>query len=101
MHDDAIKAIRGKIDYINFLISSFGWIDPNSEESLMWKESISSLENSIEDLQTSSEKLKKIEDLMHPGYWGTYDRRREQIMRVLGSTREEWTGDPYLDGPSK
>lgn len=41
-------------------------------------------------------KLREIEDLMHPGYWGTYDERRDRILKILGSTREIWSRDPYV-----
>jgi hypothetical protein len=45
---------------------------------------------------TDEEKLAKIEEMMHPGYWGTFDYRRKAILEVLGSTREVWKQeDPF------
>jgi hypothetical protein len=41
---------------------------------------------------TDEEKLAKIEELMHPGYWSAMDTRRDKILEVLGSTRREWLG---------
>lgn len=41
---------------------------------------------------TDQEKLAKIEEMMHPGYWSAMDGRREAILKVLGSTRQEWKG---------
>lgn len=41
---------------------------------------------------TDEEKLAKIEELMHPGYWSAMDARRNKILEVLGSTRREWLG---------
>lgn len=43
----------------------------------------------------AEEKLAKILDLMHPGYWGTYDYRREAILKVIDSGRTVWNRDPY------
>lgn len=43
---------------------------------------------------TAEEKLAKIEELMHPGYWGTYDFRRAAILQVLGSERTRWDEVP-------
>jgi hypothetical protein len=43
----------------------------------------------------AEEKLKQILDLMHPGHWGTFDYRREAILKVLDSGRTRWDNDPY------
>lgn len=43
---------------------------------------------------TDAQKLAKIEELMHPGFWGTYDFRREAILKVLGSERTSWHKEP-------
>lgn len=43
---------------------------------------------------TDEEKLAKIEELMHPGFWGTFDYRREAILKVLGSERGSWQKEP-------
>lgn len=41
---------------------------------------------------TAEQKLAKIEEMMHPGYWSAMDTRRDKILEVLGSTRREWRG---------
>lgn len=47
---------------------------------------------------TPEEKLAKIEELMHPGYWGTFDYRRTAILEVLGSKRQVWgQEDPFRE----
>lgn len=46
---------------------------------------------------TADEKLAKIEEMMHPGYWSAMDGRREAILKVLGSTRQEWKGGNPFD----
>lgn len=40
------------------------------------------------------EKLAKIEELLHPGFWSAYDYRRDAILKVLGSTRPSWHSEP-------
>lgn len=46
--------------------------------------------------ETAEEKLAKIEELMHPGFWGTYDYRRKAILSVLESDRQVWNQeDPF------
>ena len=44
------------------------------------------------DSLTPEQKLAKIEEMMHPGYWSTFDSRRDKILEVIGSTRKEWRG---------
>ena len=41
---------------------------------------------------TAEEKLAKIEEMMHPGYWGAFDYRRYAILKVLGTTGQVWEG---------
>lgn len=43
---------------------------------------------------TDEEKLAKIEELMHPGFWSTFDFRREAILKVLESNRASWHKEP-------
>lgn len=43
---------------------------------------------------TPEEKLAKIEELMHPGFWSAYDYRREAVLKVLGSERSSWYKEP-------
>lgn len=43
---------------------------------------------------TDAQKLAKIEELMHPGFWGTFDFRREAILKVLESKRSSWHKEP-------
>lgn len=44
--------------------------------------------------KTAEEKLAKIEELMHPGFWGAFDYRREAILKALGSERSSWSKEP-------
>lgn len=48
--------------------------------------------------ETAEEKLAKIEELMHPGFWSAYDYRREAIMAALGSERTSWHKEPVEYG---
>jgi hypothetical protein len=43
---------------------------------------------------TPEEKLVKIEELMHPGFWSSFDYRRKAILKVLGSERSLWQKEP-------
>lgn len=50
------------------------------------------------ETMTDEEKLAKIEEMMHPGFWGTFDYRRKAILEVLGSKREVWQQEnPFRD----
>jgi hypothetical protein len=46
------------------------------------------------DKMTAEEKLAKIEELMHPGFWSSFDYRRAAILEVLGSERTSWHKEP-------
>ena len=48
----------------------------------------------VEPEITAEEKLAKIEELMHPGFWSAYDYRREAILKALGSERSSWSKEP-------
>ena len=59
-------------------------------EEAMDKEQSSPTPDGLTDVQ----KLAKIEELMHPGFWSAYDYRREAILKVLGSERSSWHKEP-------